>query len=124
MIPLFIFRAIFCTLVSTMSSEIYQLGPQLNKYQVIISFEMDDEFMSLVSAHRTYINYLINKGAIDYYTVSMETQRCWIIINAEDKNKVEEYLRKSPIHKYWNYEIDELYIYDGQGYRMPAVQLN
>ncbi len=107
-----------------MSSEIYQLGPQLNKYQVIISFEMDEEFMNLVPAHRTYINYLINKGVVDYYTVSLETQRCWIIINADDKSKVEEYLKKSPIYKYWQYEVDELYLYDGQGYRMPAVQLN
>lgn len=107
-----------------MPSEIYQLGPQLNKYQVIISFEMDDNFMNLIPAHRTYINYLINKGIIDYYTVSLETQRCWIIINAGEKKKADDYLKKSPLFKYWKYEIDELYLYDGQGYRMPAVQLN
>ena len=107
-----------------MPPEIYQLGPQLNKYQVSISFEMDEEFMNLIPAHRTYINYLINKGIVDYYTVSLESQRCWIIINADDKKKADEYLKKSPIFKYWQYEIDELYLYDGQGYRMPAVQLN
>ena len=96
----------------------------LKKFIVTINFFMDDQFMTLVPPHRTYINYLINKGIIDYYTVSLETQRCWIIINAESKKKADEYLKKSPIFKYWHYEIDELYLYDGQGYRMPAVQLN
>ena len=48
------------------------------KFQVTIHFEMDDEFMSLVPPHRVYINSLIDKGIIDYYSVSMETQRCWV----------------------------------------------
>ena len=107
-----------------MPEEIYQLGPQLNKYQVIISFDIDDTFMTLVPPHRTYVNYLINKGIMDHYTVSIESQRTWMVINAENKKQVEEYLRKSPLYKYWKYEIDELYVYDGQSYRMPAVQLN
>ncbi len=107
-----------------MPKDIYNTGAQLNKYQVIISFEMDDHFMNLVPPHRTYINYLINKNIIDYYTVSLETQRSWIVINAETKEEAETYLRKSPLFKYWQYEIDELYVYDGQAYRMPAVQLN
>ena len=43
----------------------------MKKYQVIISFEMDEDFMSLVPPHRTYVNYLLNKGIIDSYAVSM-----------------------------------------------------
>jgi len=97
---------------------------QLNKYQVTISFNMDDDFMSVVPAHRAYINDLITKGIIDYYSVSMETQRCWITINALDKKEVTEYLEQSPLFKYWSIEIDELFVYDGQTYRLPAVQLN
>lgn len=97
---------------------------QTNKYQVTIHFEMDDEFMSFVPPHRTYINSLIEKGVIDYYSVSMETQRCWIIVNAEDKKEVSKYLQESPLHKYWTIEIDELFVYDAQSYRLPAMQLN
>ncbi|MBI3882904.1 MAG: hypothetical protein HY305_01440 [Sphingobacteriales bacterium] len=96
----------------------------INKYQVTISFDMDDEFMSLVPAHRVYINDLINRGIIDYYSVSMETQRCWITINALNKNEVSNYLNQSPLFKYWSIEIDELFVYDGQTYRLPGVQLN
>jgi len=98
-------------------------GP-LNKYQVTIQFEMDDEFMSFVPPHRVYINNLIEKNVIDYYTVSMESQRSWMVFNATDKAEVEYYLSKSPLYKYWTVEIDEIFVYDGQSYRLPAVQLN
>ena len=95
-----------------------------NKYQVTINFDMDDEFMSLVPPHRVYVNSLIEKSIIDTYTVSMETQRCWIIINAKSKKEVKKILALSPLHKYWSIEIDELFVYDGYSYRLPALQLN
>ena len=96
----------------------------MKKFQAIISFEMDEDFMSLVPPHRTYINYLLNKGIIDTYAVSMEVQNSWITINANSKKEVEDILDKSPLSKYWNYEIVELFVYDSQSTRLPAVQLN
>lgn len=96
----------------------------MKKYQAIISFDMDEEFMTLVPPHRTYINYLLNKGIIDSYAVSMEVQKSWITINATDKKQVINYLDKSPLRKYWEYEILELFVYDSQSTRLPAVQLN
>jgi hypothetical protein len=101
-----------------------QTGSNISKYQVTIHFEMDEHFMTLVPSHRTYINYLINKGIIDSYTVSLESQRSWIIINAVTKKEVEDYLNRSPLYRYWTCEIDELYVFDGQNYRLPALQLN
>ena len=96
----------------------------INKYQVTLSFDMDDEFMGFVPAHRLYINSLIEKNIIDYYTVSLESQRSWIVINAKTKKEVSKILAKSPLYKYWKIEIDELFVYDGQSYRLPALQLN
>jgi len=96
----------------------------MKKYQAIITFDMDEEFMTLVPPHRTYINYLLNKGIIDTYAVSMEVQKSWITINANDKKQVIDYLDKSPLSKYWEYEIVELFVYDSQSTRLPAVQLN
>jgi hypothetical protein len=97
----------------------------MKKFQVTIQFEMDDEFMSLIPSHRVYINSLIEKGTIDQYIVSMETQRVWITFTAVDKKDVDQRLRKSPIYKYWNnIEIDELFVVDGQHYRLPALQMN
>ena len=96
----------------------------MQKYQVTIRFEMSDEFMELVPPHRTYVNYLINKGTIDHYAVSMETQRAWITLNADDKKEIERILLKSPLYKFWTCEIDELFVLDGQHYRLPALQPN
>ena len=96
----------------------------MKKYQAIITFDMDEEFMTLVPPHRTYINYLLNKGIIDSYAVSMEVQKSWITINANDKKQLIDYLDKSPLSKYWDYEIVELFVYDSQSTRLPAVQLN
>jgi hypothetical protein len=95
-----------------------------SKYQVTIHFEMDENFMNLVPSHRVYINNLIDIGTIEYYSVSMETQRCWMIVNAINKNDVQTMLNKSPLKKYWTIEIDELFVYDAQSYRLPALQLN
>lgn len=89
-----------------------------------IKFEMSDEFMELVPQHRTYINMLINKDVIDQYAVSMETQRVWITMNAKTKAEVEKMLKKSPLFNFWTFEIDELFVLDGQHYRLPAVQPN
>ena len=97
----------------------------MKKFQVTIQFEMDDDFMSLVPSHRVYINSLIEKGTIDQYLVSMETQRVWITFTARDKADVEQRLKKSPISKYWtSIEVDELFVVDGQHYRLPALQMN
>ena len=85
---------------------------------------MTDNFMELVPPHRTYINYLINKDIVDQYAVSMETQRVWITMTAKSKKEVEELLKKSPLYKFWTFEIDELFVIDGNHYRLPAVQPN
>lgn len=80
--------------------------------------------MDLVPAHRTYINFLINKGKVDHYAVSMETQRSWITVNAENKKEVNKIIGKSPLSKFWTYEIDELFVLDGQLYRLPELNPN
>ncbi len=97
----------------------------MKKFHVTIYFEMDDDFMSMIPSHLVYIKRLIEKGSIDQYLVSMETQRVWITFNANDKIEVEQKLKKSPIHKYWTtIETDELFVIDRQHYRLPALQMN
>jgi hypothetical protein len=96
----------------------------MKKFQATIHFEMDEEFMSHIPEHREYISSLIRKGVIDQYLVSMESQRVWITFTAEKKEEVEEYLKQSPVYRYWTYDIDELFLIDGQHYRLPALQMN
>ncbi len=101
-----------------------ETGPTVSKFQVSIEFEMDEEFMTLVPSHRTYINYLINKHVIDTYAVSLESQIAWIIINAQNREEVIKILDASPLRRYWHYTIHEIFVIDGQGYRLPSVQPN
>ena len=96
----------------------------MKKFQAIIKFTMDEDFMSFVPPHRTYINYLMNKEIIDSYAVSMESQTSWITINCESKTEAASILAKSPLYRYWTYEIEELFVYDSQHYRLPALQFN
>lgn len=96
----------------------------MKKYQAIIKFSMDDNFMALIAPHRVYINYLINRNIIDMYAVSMESQTVWITFNASNKTEVDAFLTKSPLYKYWQYKIEELFVFDSQQYRLPQVQLN
>lgn len=96
----------------------------MHKFQVTIYFTMDDYFMDLVPDHRVYINSLIEKNVIEHYAVSMDSYRSWILFNAETKEEVEELLAASPLFKYWKFEIDRLFVYDGITYRLPDVVLN
>lgn len=96
----------------------------MKKFQASIHFDMDDEFMSLVPSHRVLINSLIERGVIEQYVVSMETQRVWITMNARDKAEVKKLLSDSPIFRYWTLEVDELFVIDGQHYRLPSLQMN
>jgi hypothetical protein len=96
----------------------------MKKFQVSIKFITDKEFTNLLPAHKTYINYLINKEIIEHYAVSMQSQRIWITLNAEDNSAIDKILSQSPLFPYFTYEAFELFSLDGQNYRLPTLQMN
>jgi len=80
--------------------------------------------MQLIEEHRTVINKLIDEQVIEHYIVSMEVETAWITINANTKVEVRKLLSPSPLYKFWKIRIHEIMVWDGQTYRLPAVQLN
>jgi uncharacterized protein YdaL len=96
----------------------------MKKYQVTVHFEWNDEMMKIIPEHRKIINAMIEDLVIEHYVVSMETQSVWITINAKNKVQVRKLLSPSPFYKHWKLQINELIVWDGQNYRLPAVQLN
>ena len=96
----------------------------MKKFLVIARFQWTEAMMKLVPEHRKHINSLIDDGVIEHYVVSMEVQTVWITINAKNKTEIKKALSPSPLYKKWTIEISELMVWDGQNYRLPAVQLN
>ena len=96
----------------------------MKKYLVTATFVWSEEMMELLDEHRKLINLLIDEQVIEHYVVSMEIQTVWITMNAKTKREAKKLLASSPFHKYWKIIINELLVWDGQTYRLPAVQLN
>lgn len=96
----------------------------MKKFLITATFQWNEEMMQLVPAHREIINALIDEQVIDHYVVSMEIQTAWITINAKTKKEAKSFLEPSPLYKYWKLHVHELMVWDGQNYRLPAVQLN
>lgn len=96
----------------------------MKKYLITAKFQWSEEMMGLIPEHREHINHLIDEQVIDHYVVSMEKQTAWITLNAKTKREAKSYLSPSPLYKHWKIEVHELMVWDGQNYRLPAVQLN
>ena len=80
--------------------------------------------MNMIQEHRQHINHLIESQVIEHYAVSMEIQTVWITINAKTKREAKRLLEPSPFYQHWKIVVNELMVWDGQLYRLPALQLN
>jgi hypothetical protein len=96
----------------------------MKKFLVIAKFEWNDDMMQIVPEHREIVNTMIEDQVIDHYVVSMEIQTAWITMNAKNRTEVKKLLAPSPFYKHWKMQINELMVWDGQNYRLPALQLN
>jgi hypothetical protein len=100
------------------------LTSEMKKYLVTAKFNWNEEMMNLIQEHREVINQLIDDMVIEHYVVSMEIQTVWITMNAKTKREAKSLLAPSPFYKHWKLAVSELMVWDGQSYRLPAVQLN
>ncbi len=96
----------------------------MKKYQVTATFVWNEEMMDMIQEHRSLINQLIDDQVIEHYVVSMEIQTVWITLNAKTKREAKSLLSPSPFYKHWKIAVNELMVWDGQTYRLPALQLN
>ncbi len=96
----------------------------MKKYLVTAQFEWNDGMMRLIPAHREVVDDLIADGTIEHYAVSMEIQTVWITLNAKNKRQAKSALNGSPLYKHWKMDAVELMVWDGQLYRLPALQMN
>jgi len=81
-------------------------------------------FISQIPEHRKYINELIAERVVLSYAINIQRSQGWITLVAENMEKVEEIIQKSPIFRYLNFEIHELMVYDAEHLRFPRMILN
>ncbi len=87
-------------------------------------FYFDDNFWSLLPAHRKLINDLLMEGKIEMYAISEDRSQGWIIVNASHEQEVKNILDSFPIRDYFQYIIHPLFILNNSVSLWPKVHLN
>jgi len=89
-------------------------------------FSVEEEFTSFIAPHQTLVNQFIKNKVIDYYAVSMETKKGWIVFNTDSKEQIESFMSQSPLFDYLkSFDISELFVLDGPHLRLPTkLELN
>ncbi len=59
------------------------------------------EMMSIVPAHRHYVNKLFSEGKILSYSVSLNRDMIWCVINSEDEQVAMEQVIAFPLYPYF-----------------------
>jgi hypothetical protein len=95
------------------------------KFQVTISFTMDDDFGQYLQGHRAMINELLETHVIEQYVVSLDSMTSWITINAYTDQGARDILNASPLAHYWDdMQVDTIFVYDSLAYRWPELSYN
>ena len=85
---------------------------------------LGQELMSKIPRHRELIHEMMSERIVLAYAVNTDRSKGWITIVAENESEVEEILMRSPIYRYLNHDIFELFIYDAEHLRFPRLVLN
>lgn len=77
-----------------------------------LSPTLDSEFWELIPSHRNYINNRMREEVIITYSVNHNRSKGWVVLCANTEDDAEEIINQFPIREYFNYDMDELFIFD------------
>lgn len=86
--------------------------------------ELTENFMRKIPSHRAFINYLINQGKIQSYTINEERTKGWIIFNTNSEDETQRLLEQLPIFEFISYRIHSTLIHDSEIFRFPKMNMN
>lgn len=94
------------------------------QYLVDISFPInfDENFMKLVPVQKDHINYLVSKGIVVSYSLSLDRTRLWVNIKAKSEEEIKDTLSAFPLYSYFKYTVFPL-AFHASGF-MPSVSMN
>jgi Muconolactone delta-isomerase len=96
--------------------------------QFMVEFDLPvpfpEEFIVKIPQQRLAINTLLEAGKIHSYSLSMERNRLWCIVNAETEFEVMDIIHDFPLIDYMKYTINELMFHNSVMMRVPSFSLN
>ncbi|MCR5889832.1 hypothetical protein LRS06_19065 [Hymenobacter sp. J193] len=85
----------------------------------------DEAFMALIPAHRSFVNQLMEEGAVEVYAISADRSRGWITMNGASSEAIRLVVEQLPLYRFFRgVEIDELFLFDSTASRFPRISLN
>jgi muconolactone delta-isomerase len=82
------------------------------------------EFMALIPKQRAMIVELLASGRLSSFCLGKNRDKAWLIASCKDQDALHNMLRKFPMHKFFEYEVTELVIYDTEFMGLPKMVLN
>lgn len=98
----------------------------MHRYMVTITLPtyFTEEYMKLVPKQRAMIVELLTSGKLSSFSLNRERTMAWMVATAKDEDALQVMLGKFPMHKFFEYEINELILHDTQFMGLPKVVLN
>lgn len=96
--------------------------------QYMVTFELPipftTDFIELIPEQRDVINTLLAEQKIQSYSLSMNRDKLWCMVNASSKYEVINIVNTFPLIDYMPYEVAELMFHNVATIQIPAFSLN
>lgn len=86
--------------------------------------DMDMGFWEQIPSQRITVNKMMKKGIISDYSLSMDRQKLWVIINGESRKEIHRIVNSFPIRKYITYSVHSLLFHERNNISVPQFWLN
>jgi len=94
----------------------------------LFQFELpvfDDKLGAVIPFHREHINKLFSEGRILSYSVSVNRNMVWCVINAEDEQEAMEMVLAFPLYQYFtDVTCHALLFHNTLPATLPGISLN
>lgn len=96
--------------------------------QYMVSFELPipftTDFIEKIPEQREVINSLLAEQKIQSYSLSVNRDKLWCLVNADSKYEVINLINTFPLIDYMPYEVSELMFHNVASIQVPAFSLN
>ncbi|WP_435353180.1 hypothetical protein [Emticicia sp. SJ17W-69] len=96
--------------------------------QFMVEFELPNPFpeklVIKIPSQRLVVNQLLEDGKIQSYALSIERDRLWCVVNAEDELEVIRIIGEFPLIDFMRPKITELMFNNAVVMRVPSFSLN